>query len=99
MDLHWYASAADFAADILLADFALHDYGMVQIDRSGTGVGVEVERGILGKTELHAAGTGVDHPTAGGLALDLDIAATGLGLQRTVHVVQLKPARTVGRPH
>src|SRR6266567_5208543 len=65
---------------------------MAQIDGAGTGMGVQIERCIWGEAEFHAAGAGVHYPAAGGFALSLDAAAACLGLQGTMHVVQIKSA-------
>src|SRR5260370_41949559 len=57
-------------------------------------MGGQSERRVLGQAQLDTRGAGGNHPSAGGLALGLDVAAAGLGLQRAVHVVQVKTAGT-----
>ena len=92
MDANRHTSAADFTVDFFLVDRALHTDGMAQVDGTGAGVGVEIERRVLGEAELNAARSGVDDPASGGLALGLDVAAASLGLQRAANAAQVESA-------
>src|SRR5713226_506631 len=65
---------------------------MAQVDRARPGVGIEIERCVLGEAEFDAAGAGVDHPPTCGFAFSMDAAAAGLGLQRAMHIAQVESA-------
>src|SRR5450432_324034 len=99
LNAYGYTAAADLAVDVFLADFALRGYGMVQVDGPGIGMGIEIERCVLWQAQFYAAGAGVNHPSARGLAFYLDTAAAGLGLKRTAHAAQFQSSGAIGRPH
>src|SRR6266568_7543431 len=71
---------------------------MRQVDRTRPSMRVQVERSILRQPQLDTTRSRVNHPFPGGVALSLNAAAAGLGLQRAMHVMKLKSSGTCLRP-
>src|ERR1700690_3526478 len=82
---HGHAAAADPAPYLFAADRSLYRVWLINRDRAGAGMSVQIESGVRWQLELHFAGTGVHRPRACGAAIRLNGPAAGFRLQRAVY--------------